>query len=1085
MLSPEQTGIDFQNDISNTPDLNIQNYGYFYDGAGVASGDINNDGLPDLYFVGNDQENRLYLNRGNFEFEDITDAAGVGGGTEGWSTGVTIADVNGDRYLDIYVSRVNYANKKGPNQLFINNADGSFTEKAREYGLDFKGYSTQAAFFDYDKDGDLDLYLLNHSFHSENTKGKAQMLRERRDYLAGDRLYQNNGNSFEDVTADAGIYSSSLGYGLGLAISDINRDGWPDIYVGNDYHEDDYLYINNGDGTFREALEHSISHTSKSSMGNDIGDLNNDGRVEILSLDMLPEDRTVLRYSGILNSYGRMRTDLRFGYKPQFSHNTLQYNWGSINNEEPHFSDIGFAAGVATTDWSWAALMMDMDNNGFKDIYITNGLIGRPTDMDYNFLLHEQSQRISFGDDQVEENLKLIEEMPEVKIPNYTYSNQGGLKFDDTSEDWGLSQPGFSSGATYADLDNDGSLDLVVNNVNMTAFVYQNKSMSLEESSYLKVKLQGKGKNSSGIGAKVTLHRGEDKFYQEQIPTRGFQSSVDHTLHFGLGSTELIDSLTVVWPDDSFQTIYQVQANQLLEIAQDSASGKYDYARLNERQMNGVLQDITDQFTIDYQHSENRYTDFSRDPGLPYMISREGPAFAHGDINGDGLEDLFLGGARGQPGSIYLQQTNESFSRLSADNSLFEQDREMEDVAAVFFEANGDGRPDLYVVSGGNEFQNGGELMRDRLYLNTGDGTFLRAPKNIPPIRTNGSVVVASDFNSDGAVDLFVGGQTSQNYGLSPASYLLKNDGNGNFTDVTVTVAPELRNIGMVTDAEWSDMDGSGHLDLVVVGEWMPVRIFNNDGERLTMVDGDEGLNQTSGLWSELLVDDFNDNGRPDIIAGNFGINSRLQASTEYPLRLYVQDFEQNGQITSILAYPKEGDYYPLVPVNELLNQYTSISLGESDYSEFAEKSMTEIFGEEIISTAEIKEITTLSSQYIENGGNTGYEVHELPFKAQLSPVKGLHSGDFDRDGSTDLLLGGNLFAVKPSIGGRQDASYCLMLKGDGNGQFTVSDIADSGFYTRGEVRGIFPVSTSESDPVIMVIKNDKPVQVFEITNDE
>ncbi|WP_139240324.1 VCBS repeat-containing protein [Fodinibius roseus] len=1079
-MTTEHTNINFENHITNTKELNIQNYGYFYDGGGVAVGDINNDGLADIYFVGNERANKLYLNKGDFIFKDITASAGVGGDTEGWSTGATMADINGDGYLDMYVSRVNYGNKTGANQLFINDGDNTFTESASGYGLDFKGYSTQAAFFDYDGDGDLDLYLLNHSFHSENTKGRAERLRAVHDSLAGDRLYRNDGDTFRDVTEQSGIYSSALGYGLGIAVTDINMDGWPDIYIGNDYHEDDYLYINRKDGTFGEALYASVGHTSKSSMGNDAGDLNNDGNVDLISLDMLPEDNEILRRSGILDSYERVRTNLRFGYNPQYSHNTLQLNRGDRPDGTPLFSDIGFAAGVAATDWSWSALIMDMDNDGLKDIFITNGMVGRPTDMDYNRLLQEKSRQISLSEDIAQENIELIEEMPPVKIPNYAYKNNGDITFTNEAQSWGLDQPGYSSGAAYADLNNNGRLDLVVNNVNMPAFVYRNTTEPSDSTNYLKVKLHGRGMNSSGIGAKVLLYKDNRVFFQEQMPTRGFQSSVDHILHVGLGHVTAIDSLRVIWPDHSFETMDRVQANQMLEIDQENAGGAFDYEQMQRGYDHALFREITDQVRLDFEHRENRFNDFRREPYLPYKMSTLGPAIARGDVNGDGRDDLFFGGAHGQPGQLFSQQEDGTFSVLSSNNILFELDRDSEDVSAIFFDANGDELPDLYVVSGGNEKHNNDDLLRDRLYINQGEGAFRKATGSLPDVSTNGSVVAAADYNGDGHTDLFVGSRKSWNYGLSPKSYLLKNDGTGQFTDVTESVAPELRKIGMVTDAQWADMTDSGYPDLVVVGEWMPVTIFTNDGKQLGLEDPENEFSGTKGLWSKLLVDDFNGDGLPDIIAGNFGKNSRLEASEENPLRLYTQDFVGSGQISSVIAYPDNGQYYPLEPLNEFLQQFRSLANEVATYTAYTEKSMEEIFGEKIIREAQVKEVNTLASLYIENRGDGSFNVRELPGKTQSAPVLAMHSGDFDGDGDKDLLLGGNLYDVKPSLGGRQDASYGLLLRGKGNGAFKALDMRASGFYVQGETRGIMPVFTSQDNsPLIVVVKNNQPPQIF------
>ena len=1079
LLSSSHTQVNFVNEVVDTKDLNIQNYGYFYDGGGVAIGDINNNGLPDIYFVGNEVENKLYLNKGDFVFEDITESAGVGGDTEGWSTGATMVDINGNGYLDIYVSRVNYRTKTGANQLFINNKDNTFTEMAAEYGLDFKGYSKQAVFFDYNRNGRLDMFLLNHSFHSERTRGRAETLRAVQDTLAGDRLFRNDGDRFIDVTLEAGIYSSALGYGLGVAVSDINQNGWADIYVGNDYHEDDYLYINNGDGTFTEALKSSINHTSKSSMGNDIGDLTNNGNVDIISLDMLPEENDVLKRSGIIDPYERIRTHLNFGFKPKHSHNTLQINRGNAPDGTPVFSEIGYFAGVAKTDWSWATLIFDMDNDGWKDIYVANGMVGRPTDIDYNLKLQERVNQISVSDDIEEEYLDLIDEMPPIKIPNYAFKNNGDLTFTNMADEWGLRQPAYSSGAAYADLNNNGRLDLVVNNVNMPPFIYRNNSELNEKSHFLQVKLNGEGLNTSGIGSKVVLYHEDHLFYQEQMPTRGFQSSVDHVLHFGLGRYTDIDSLIVIWPDQSWQTIYDIPVNDRLELNQDQASGEFNYDHFHDSYDKALLENITEGIALDYTHQENSYNDFRREPSLPYKLTTAGPALAAGDVNGNGLDDLFIGGAHGQAGRLFIQQPDGSFISSEENSELFRADQDSEDVSAIFFDANGSGLNDLYVVSGGNQVFGSEEMLRDRLYINEGDGQFRKTADKLPEFYENGSVVAAADINGNGHNDLFVGTRRAFDYGVNPRSYLLQNDGNGFFEDVTDEIAPELREAGMITDAAWAQLSDGEYPDLVLAGEWMPITIFGYDGETFSRVAEHSGLEQTNGLWFSLLVDDFSQNGKPDIIAGNFGRNSRLSTSPEKPLRLYTQDFESNGQIASLLAYQNDGEYYPLEPLNEIVRQFTSLNSQITSYYEYSTKTLSEIFGEEIITDADYKEIYTLSSLFIENEGDYSFSKHDLPHEAQFSPVMGIHAGDFNDDGNRDLILAGNLFKVNPSFGGRQDASYGLMLQGNSGDEFKSLSLKSSGLFLRGEVRNITPITTAGDERVFAVARNNGRVQFF------
>lgn len=1079
LLSPEQTGINFENRVEDTVEFNIINYLYFYDGGGVAVGDINNNGLPDIYFTANDGPDRLYLNQGDFQFEDITEQAGVYTDDEGWSTGVTMADVDGDGFLDIYVSRVTFLEKSGPNQLFINNRDGTFEERAAEYGLDFEGYSTQAVFFDYDLDGDLDLFLLNHTMHGENSYGQADLLREITDPKAGDKLFRNDGDIFTDVTEESGIYSSQLGYGLGVAVSDITQNGLPDIYVGNDFHEDDYLYLNNGDGTFREALAEAMEHTSRSSMGNDTGDINNDLRPEIMSLDMMPSDDEVFMRSGGADLKMISDTKEQFGFKPQFARNTLQLNRGYDEQNVPLFSDIGFVSGVAATDWSWSALFMDMDNSGSNDIFVTNGIYRRPNDLDYIRKVRSEDIQESMTDFS-ERDLAFIEEMPEVKIPNIAFKNNGDLTFTNQAKEWGLAQPGFSNGAAYADFDNDGTLDLVINNVNMPAWIYRNETKTGEGANYLKIRLNGTGKNTSGIGAKIILFHSEQKIYREQMPTRGFQSSVDHLLHAGLGTATELDSLLVIWPDKKYQVLDNVPVNQTIEINQEEASGEFDYETFHAPEGDIIFSDITETSGFDFVHEKSSFDDFRREPLIPYKKSTSGPALAVADLNGDGLDDFFIGGAKWQPGEIFLQNQDGTFDR--SDPEIFIEDREAEDVDAIFFDANGNGSQDLYVVSGGNEKTGNDPALLDRLYINDGNGNFTKSADGLPEFFINGGVVTADDFDGDGAVDLFVGGKSVPwSYGLSPESILLKNDGSGTFKDVTDEIAPELRRAGMVNDATWQDLNGSGLPELILAGEWMPITILSYDGDSFTDKSESFGLAKTGGLWQSVHAADITGNGHTDLVMGNFGENSRLTASPDHPLRLYVNDFEESGQSTPLITKERYNSWYTFESLDELILQVRSLGEKFNSYEDFAVTPVNEMIDQQLLNEAVQRDLHMTYSVILENSGEGFFNIRKLPLLAQLAPLMDSGSGDFNGDGNHDLLLAGNLYDVKPGMGGRQDASRGLMITGNGNGDFTPLEFSESGFLVEGEARKIRIIGGANGSKMVLVARyNDGPL-LFEI----
>ncbi|NBB76067.1 MAG: hypothetical protein GVY02_01700, partial [Bacteroidetes bacterium] len=885
-LDSGETGIDFTNEVVPTPEFNIQQYLYFYDGAGVSAGDINNDGYPDLFFAGNSVPDRLYLNKGDFQFEDITESAGILHEPDSWATGVSMADINGDGYLDIYVSRVNYLDKSGANLLYINNGDSTFSERSEQYGLDFEGYSTQGAFFDYNNDGLLDLFLLNHSFHSEDTYGDARELRQKPHPRAGDRLFRNDGDSFTDVTLESGIYTSALGYGLGLAVMDINHDGYMDIYVGNDFHEDDYFYINNGDGTFRDELYNMVSHTSSASMGNDAADINNDGWTDIVSLDMMSRDYETRMISGGPDLVVVAEAKRGFGFGNNNNRNTLQINRGVSPDGLPVFSETAFASGIARTDWSWSALIADYDNSGYKDLYITNGIPKMPNNLDYVAALQQIRQRYT-GEELQNRIYDLHDRMPDDHTSNVMFLNNGDLTFTDVTSDWGLKEPLYSNGAVYADFDNDGFLDIAINNLNEEAVIYRNAGASKDSvsSNYLSVRLRGDGKNTTGIGSKVFVYSDNEVMYRELSPVRGFQSSSEHRLHFGLGETESIDSLLVIWPDRKFQLMENLQPNSQLELNQSDASGVFDYSKLKAGPENPLFSNISGQVELNYRHNENDFSEFSREPLMPYELSSRGPAMAVGDVNNDSLDDLYLGGSRGFPGKVYLQQQDGSFIESSSD--IMNSDRQSEDVDAAFFDATGDGMLDLYVVSGGNQFTGESPELLDRLYINVGRGNFKKSLNSVPDVAVNGSVVSTADIDGDGDMDIFVGGHSVPwQYGVAPQSFIYENNGRGVFRDITENFAAELQLVGNVTDAYWIQSE-NGLPDLLVAGEWMSLKYFENQGDSLVDRSSEFKLDTLKGLWQSLHVADFNSDGRPDVLLGNLGLNSRMNASQKSPLKLY------------------------------------------------------------------------------------------------------------------------------------------------------------------------------------------------------
>ena len=1081
LLPSSYTGVHFENRVEDTPELNVFTYRNFYNGGGVAVGDLNGDGLPEVMLTSNQHGNHLYLNKGHFQFQDITDEAGVGG-KGSWATGVTMADVNGDGLLDIYVCYAgNIAGKQRANELYINqgldkNGVPTFKEMAAQYGLADEGFSTQATFFDYDHDGNLDMFLVNNSFRPVSTLA-VRNTRNVRDPLGGDKLFHNDGNGhFTDVSAKAGIYGSEIAFGLGVVVSDVNRDGWPDIYVSNDFFERDYLYINNHDGTFDERLDKEMPYLSYFSMGLDIADVNNDGWPDIYTTDMLPEDEYRLRTTSAFEGWDIYQEKVRNGFHYQLMRNMLQ-----LNNGNGTFSDIGQMAGVARTDWSWSALIADLDLDGYKDIYVTNGIAKDVTSQDYvAFLANEQTMLMATRGKKVDFKA-LTNAMTSTKLQHYAFQNRGDLTFANQTGSWGLDTPSFANGATYADLDGDGALDLVVNNVNDEAFVYRNNARSLLPTNhYLQVKLDGEGHNRFGVGAKVTVQSGKQTLYQELSPSRGFQSSVDYILTFGLGKIDTGQSVTVNWPDGRVSNLKNVAANQRITVKQSESAkegGGAAGGTLNAnpaKPLSQLVADITEQTKLPFVHHENEYVDFDRERLMPKMLSTEGPLMAVADVNGDGLDDIFIGGAKDQPSAILIQQQDGRF--VKSNEKLLAQDSISEDIGAVFFDANGDGHPDLYVVTGGTEFSEGSSALEDRLYLNDGKGNFRKAVGALPPLALSGSRAVAADFDGDGAIDLFVGGRSVLGrYGIDPQSVLLKNDGRGHFTDVTEQAAPGLSHVGMVTDAVWKDIDGDGRPDLIVVGEWMPITIFHNAGHGKLVKMNVPGLEKSNGWWNRIIAGDFTGHGRVDFIVGNLGLNTRLQAKENEPVTMYVNDFAHNGFVQQIISYYNNGKPFPLALRDDLIRSLTFLKDRYLNYKDYAKQTVADVFPRKDLDDAVVKNAYTFATTLVRNNGDGSFTMVPLPLEAQIAPVYGILATDIDGDGKPDLLMAGNFDGVKPEIG-KMSAGYGTYLRGDGKGSFSPVRELQSGFFVPGQARDIQRLRTRNGYIYIVSRNNDRPL---------
>ncbi|WBL27121.1 VCBS repeat-containing protein [Zunongwangia sp. HGR-M22] len=1054
-LDAEITNLDFSNTLTETDSLNILDYLYYYNGGGVAIGDINNDSLPDIFLTGNQVPNKLFLNKGNLKFEDITETAGVAGNSD-WNTGVAIVDVNGDGFLDIYVCAVVGINGlKGKNELFINNGDGTFTEKASEYGLDFQNYSTNAAFFDYDNDGDLDLYLLNHAVHTVNTYGPAE-IREKRSKKSGDKFLRNDGGHFTDVSEEAGIFGGPNGYGLGIATADFNNNGFTDIYISNDFHEDDFYYLNNGDGRFTESLKSKFGHTSRFSMGSDAADVNNDGFLDILTLDMLPDDEKIIKASMGDDSpdIHKMKSE-RLHYHEQFSRNMLQINQGG-----EYFQDLGLISGLAATDWSWSALFADYDLDGHQDVFISTGIPKRPNDYDYiKYVSNNQIQKELSKGNKIDK--KAIEMMPSGAVANRIFKGNKNLHFKDHSGKWISKDSIMSTGSAYADLDNDGDLDIIVNNINAPARIYENR-ITENNKNFIKIKLQYKNPNIQAIGSKAIAYQNGNRQVKQLFTTRGFQSASEALLHFGFEHSKNIDSLLIIWPDNSIQKLSNIALGQTLYINQAENLKKVNYAHLFPKKKAWFTK-VDSLPGLDYEHKENRYQDFDRQKLIPYQISDRGPAVVVKDINGDGKDDIFFGSAKFAQSAVYFQTKN-GFEKQTI--SVLANDIRSEDISAVIEDFDNNGENDLLVVSGGGEYYSENKALLDRLYLQKNRNF---SKNNFPEYFENGSIVKAADYDNDGDLDIFIGcAAVSNDFGKIPQSFLLKNE-NGNFS---IDKENKLGEIGMVTDAIWTDFNNDGQIDLIVIGEWMAPKFFENQNGKFKPYKIEAGL---KGLWQSIAAFDIDGDGDKDYLLGNWGLNIKLVANRENPLKMYYLDFDKNGSTETILAQEKNGKYYPVNGLDMLVGQLSYLRKKFPNYKSFAGKTIEEIFDAEKLEKAEILKVETLASGYLLNDdGNFSFKAFENPL--QISPITAFLKHDFNKDGKTEMLIGGNYFGTIPYHGKFDQFAGIILQSVD-----SYIEAKDLGInFTQKAVISIDILNFKDHEYLLVTYNNNKP-EVYKI----
>ena len=1071
-LASERTGLDFSNNLNSSDSFNLFKYMYFYNGAGVGAGDFNNDGLTDVFFASNQGDNALYLNKGNLEFKNVTKEANIPN-DKAWSTGVSVVDINNDGLLDIYVSRVGkYRILNSHNQFLIcqgidKNGVPQYIDKAKEMGLDFSGFGTQAAFFDYDLDGDVDIFLLNHSVHENGTFRARNEFTGTYHASAGSKMFRNDNGTFIDITKESGINSTAIGYGLGITISDINIDGYPDIYIGNDFHENDYLYINQTNGTFKDVSGSSMMHTSQFTMGVDVADADNDGYPEIISMDMLPADPYILKRSLGEDTYDIFFMKISYGYNYQYTRNNLQ-----LNKRNGNFSETGLYSGVAATDWSWSPLWTDFDNDGLKDLFISNGIPKRMNDIDYINYVSDQEIQQKIKNNKIDEKDKiLIEKFPQIKIPNKFFKNAGDMKFTDIEASIGDNNGSYSNGAVYADFDNDGDMDIIVNNIDENAVLYENKLNQNANAPYIQLSLKGSPKNINAIGARIVMFTGKEIRTYEKFPVHGFLSSMEVPVHIGMAGVKP-DSMILVWPDNTCQTIQPDTSKKKLIIQYQPGLPSFNYSLISNhyKPASGKFEDITAQTGFNYLHQENKFPEFDREPLMPHMVSTEGPALAIADINGDGMDDIFIGSSKGYKSEIFIQRPGGKFE-ISFQPSM-DTDSSYEDIDACWADVNNDQFPDLVIASGGNEYYGKDKHLLPRVYLNDGKGLLTKKQDAFEDIYQTASCVAAYDFNSDGFTDLFIGGRVVPwEYGKIPPSYLLQNDGTGKFRDVTALYSDELGLAGFVTKALWFDIDKDKRKDLLICSEWGTIDAYMNRSGKFEK----RILTDKKGWWNTIDITDINNDGNPDIVAGNLGLNSRLKASTQHPVRLYYNDFDGNGKKEQVLTYYINDREIPFANKSEMEKQMPPIRKDFLYAKDFANATLKELVGKDKLSESVVFSADYFSHCILINDGKMNFTVQELPWQTQLSPLRSIMTVDANNDQFPDLIVAGNFYQNNIEMG-RNDASFGSILLNDGKGKLNYEDI--NGVVIKGETRNIRKILIDGKEACVIARNNDSAMVI-------